>query len=304
MSALVELQDRIQSTNALIAEHERAVVGVGDTPPRSMLANIRALEKLKRRLESEYLDVAADLELEVYRYRILNESERVTLPGIAEAWLRFQDFFGAVYSALTEAGRPKQKKPVQSSRMELGYGYSFASSVGVVVTVPREMGIYATSPIEEASSTVFDLIETKRVKEIARELGPAPIRALHEWIGVHVSHQYGLGLEWHSGGLLRRKAEVQYQSLNNLQGKIGNTTTDTILNVTGKLYAVDEKRKEFKFEGDNGEDYGGKFGEAITEEHSASVPARYRGMITQTTKIVVLGNEPETTYFLDSLSHL
>ena len=55
MSALVELQDRIQSTNALIAEHERAAVGVGAPPPRSLLANIRALEKLKRRLESEYL---------------------------------------------------------------------------------------------------------------------------------------------------------------------------------------------------------------------------------------------------------
>ena len=146
---LVELQDRIQSTTALIAQHERAAVGIGPMPPRSLLLNIRALEKLKRRLEAEYLGVASEHELEVYRYRILNESERVTLPGIAEAWAGFQKFFGSVYHALTEGETKKGKKPVQSQHLELGYGYSFASSIGVVVTVPREVGVYATLPIEE-----------------------------------------------------------------------------------------------------------------------------------------------------------
>lgn len=304
MSALVELQDRIQSTNALIAEHERAAVGVGPTPPRSLLANIRALEKLKRRLESEYLGVAAQLELEVYRYRILNESERVTLPGIAEAWAGFQNFFGSVYTALTESEKPKGKKPIQSQRLELGYGYSFASSIGVVVTVPREVGIYATLPIEEASSTVFDLIEAKNVTTIARGLGPTPIRALHEWIGVHVRHQYGIGLEWHSEGRIKRSALVQYQSLAHLQSTIGETTTETGIDVSGKLYAVNHKTLEFKLEGDNGQEYQGQFGEAITMEHAASVPSRYKAKIIQITKIIVLGKEPETTYFLESLSSL
>ena len=51
MSAIVELQDRIQNTEALIAEHERSAAELGPEPPRSLLANIRALEKLKKRLE-------------------------------------------------------------------------------------------------------------------------------------------------------------------------------------------------------------------------------------------------------------
>jgi hypothetical protein len=304
MSALVELQHRIQSTNALIAEHERAAVSVGPSPPRSLLANIRALEKLKKRLESEYLEVADQLELEVYRYRILNESERVTLPGIAEAWAGFQTFFASVYTALTESEKTKRKKPVQSQRLELGYGYSFASSIGVVVTVPKDIGIYATSPIEEASGTVFDLIEAKNVASIARAIGPAPIRALHGWIGIHVRHQYGLGLEWHSEGKVKRSTLVQYQSLTRLQGTIGETTTETGLDVIGKLYAVNQKTGEFKLEGDNGQEYQGQFGGAITMEHAASVPARYKARIIETTKIIVLGKEPETTYFLESLTSL
>src|SRR5580704_4967503 len=98
MSVLVELQDRLQSTTALIAEHERAAAEIGITHPRSHLANIRALEKLKRRLETEYIYLAADMELEVYRYRILNESERVTFATVAEAWSKFQVFFDSVYT--------------------------------------------------------------------------------------------------------------------------------------------------------------------------------------------------------------
>lgn len=58
MSVLAELQNRIQSTSALIAEHERAALEIGVQPPRSLLANIRGLEKLKRRLEVEYFSVA------------------------------------------------------------------------------------------------------------------------------------------------------------------------------------------------------------------------------------------------------
>lgn len=306
MSVLVELQRRIENTNALIAEHERAVAGHGEAPPRSMFANIRALEKLKRRLEGEYFEAAADLELEVYRYRILNESERVTLPGIAEAWLRFQDFFASVYSALTESNNNSQKakKPSQSSRLELGYGYSFASSVGVVVTVPREIGIYAAAPIEEASKTVFDLVEAHNLDVIAADLGPAPIRALGEWINVHVKNQYGLDLEWHSGGHIKRKAEVQYQRLSTLQGEIGNATTSATLRIDGRLYAVDEKSKTFKFDADSGQDFMGEFKEAITEEHAASVPSRYRATIRQTTKVISIGDEPATVYFLVSLDSL
>lgn len=196
MSAIVELQDRIQNTNALIAEYERGAADIGVEPPRSLLVNIRALEKLKLRLEGEYLDLAAEMELEVYRYRILNDSERVTFAAVSEAWSRFQLFFDSVYAALTKSSKAKGKKPAQPEKMDLGY--SFASSIGVVVTVPREIGIYAKLPIEEASETVFDLMEAKNVATIANDLGPQPIRALHDWIQVHVRNHSGIGLEWRS----------------------------------------------------------------------------------------------------------
>ncbi len=304
MSVLAELSERVEKTNALLAQCEGAIATAGLTPPPSVVSTIRSLEKLKKRLEAEYLDIATQLELEVYHYRLLNDSERVTLSGVAEAWVKFQGFFESVYAALKQSQRQKTKKPPQSERLQLGYGYSFASSVGVVVTVPRDIGIYATSPLESASTTVFDLIESRNVATIAETIGPAPIRAFHNWIDVHTRNHFGLGLEWRSEGVMKRAVEIQYPLLLKLQQKISDTTTTVGLNVNGELFAVNADTKEFKLRADDGEEYQGEFGSAITAEHAASVPARYRAKITQTTKIILLGEEQQTTFFLDRLDAL
>lgn len=304
MSILVELQERVEKTNALIAQCERTIATAGVAPPLSVLASVRSLEKLRQRLEAQFYEVADSQELEVYRYRMLTaDGTRPTLAGVANAWSAFQTLFGSVYSALTKSPK-RTKKPSQPQALELGYGYSFASSVGVVVTVPRDIGIYAASPLDEASTTVFDLIEAKNLKQVAKHLGPEPIKAFHEWIDLHARHQAGIGLEWRSAQTVRRSVEVQYQSLTELQRAIVDTTIETGLDVSGELVAVNCETKEFKLRGDDDCEYAGHFGEAITEEHAASVPARYRARIIQTTKIVITGQKPQTTFFLESLDPL
>lgn len=303
MSALAELQSRIQGTDALIAQYESAVAGSEGKAPPSLFANIRALEKLKKRLEVEFLEVASQIELEVYRYRILNESDRVTLGMVSEAWGKFQDLFSSVYAALPKP-KPQEKKRGKTPALELGYGYSYAGSVGVVVTVPKDTGIYATSPIEEASSTVFNMIEAKNLDEIARTIGPAPIRALYDWIDVHVKNQAGIGLEWRTQQDVKRDVFVDYQTLANIQATIADTTTRASVDVDGELFAVDAQAKEFKIKGDNGQEYSGTFETAITADHAASVPARYSARIIETTKVIHLKKERETTLFLESLKPL
>jgi division protein CdvB (Snf7/Vps24/ESCRT-III family) len=64
MSTLMEIKSRIQSTDALIAEHRKAAAAQGPDAPRSLMANIRSLEKLKRKLESDYHEAAGRVELE------------------------------------------------------------------------------------------------------------------------------------------------------------------------------------------------------------------------------------------------
>ena len=57
MSALAEIQRRIQSTADLIQQHESAARQPGAPP--SVFASIRALEKLRRRLEREFEEIAS-----------------------------------------------------------------------------------------------------------------------------------------------------------------------------------------------------------------------------------------------------
>jgi hypothetical protein len=305
MSVLVELRDRIQSTSALIMEYERSIAEIkGQSPPPSLLANVRSLEKLKKRLEAQFLEVASELELEVYRYRILNESERITLAAISEAWGKFDDFFTSVYSELKKAKPSPGKKPVQPEPLKLGYGYSYAGSIGVVVTVPKDVGFYTADPIEDASQMVFDMIEARNLDSIAKNIGPVPVQKLHSWFDVHIRTQSGLALEWRSQQEVKRSVVVEYQSLAKIQTTIADTTTTVGLDVIGELQGAYIEPKKFKIRGDNGEDYEGTFESAITQEHAASVPARYSARIIQTTKIIVLGKEPETTFFLESLKPL
>jgi hypothetical protein len=190
MSALAELEKRLQNTSALIVQYEHALSSPDNSEYKTSLSvSIRSLQTLHKRLESEFLELAAIEEQEVYRYRIIESSERPTLGGIAEAWAEFQKLFATVYLKLAKREMPSA----------LGYSYCFAGSVGVVVTLPKlpkeQAAMLTANPIDDASEIVFDLIESKRVTEIARALGPEPIAAMNEWLSVHIRHGYGLGLE-------------------------------------------------------------------------------------------------------------
>jgi hypothetical protein len=310
MSALAEIQDRIQSTSALISQYESAIAGYKGQAPASLPANIRSLEKLRNRLEREFLEVAQDQQMEVYRYRLLEETDRPTLAAVASAWAGFQSLFGEVYGAIGKtaeaavARKGKKEKGSTVSVPQLGYAYTFPGSIGVVATIPREVRLIGESQLEQAANMVFDLIEARDVNRIARALGPGPIEALHHLIQTHIDNHFGIGLEWDDATGVRRKTEIQYPKLDSIRGIIADTTTEVIVTVTGMLQAVHMKDHTFMIEGDDGKEYKGTFTDAIRVEHAASVPCRYKATMSQVTKLILLGKEPKTTVILSSLSEL
>jgi hypothetical protein len=180
---------------------------------------------------------------------------------------------------------------------EFGYAYTFAGSIGVVITLPREANLIGESTLDSTSDLVFDMIESKKLEETARRFGPQPIEALNEWVEIHAKNHFGLGLEWRTNNAIRREAE-------NLQSIIYNTETQTTTTVTGELFAVNWEQKTFSFKADDGQIISGQFADAISWEHAASIPARYSAEILRTTKIVVLGKEPKTTITLTRLGTL
>jgi hypothetical protein len=299
MSALAELEKRLQNTSGLIIQYEHALANPDNTDNTTSLSvSIRSLQKLHRRLEAEFLELAAIEEQEVYRYRIIDTSERPTLGGIGEAWAEFQKLFATVYQKLTNQELPSA----------LGYSYCFAGSVGVVVTLPKlpqqQAGMLAANPIDDTSEIVFDLIESRRVTEIARQLGPEPIAAMNDWLSVHMRHGYGLGLEWQSERVTKRRTEISSANLQSLQTTIAETTSDVTLVLDGELFAIDTEARIFKIRPDTDEVIEGTFANAITAEHEASVPHRYKATIIKTTRMVRTKKDKPVTYFLEKLDPL
>ena len=140
--------------------------------------------------------------------------------------------------------------------------------------------------MEDASEIVFDLIESKRVVEHAKALGPEPMVAVSEWLAVHADNHFGIGLEWQSRRATKRRVDIPFDRIPGLQAMIADTKTETVLLIDGELFGVDMAEKWFKIKADDGTEYRGEFETAITKEHAASVPARYHATILKTTRMV------------------
>ena len=312
MSAVQTLQDRLEGTNALIARYQKALQdpSTSEADASALSVNLRSLRKVRERLEAQFLQVATLQSLEVYRYRLLIGEEAPTLAGVGEAWAKLQEFFASVYKALTSPKAAVKRTGTQAFAVpELGYSYSFPGSVGVVVTLPRnppDTALLDKSPVEEASNIVFNLIETKNVQAVARSLGPEPIRAMNEWLAVHVQHHYGLALEWHADNSLRREATATYAELVDLQNVVIDTKSRETLNFVGLLSAVDTDKRTFRVKTDSKEEFEGSYEEGVIQEsHAASVPSRYAVTILKVTDLIsTTGKVPKPELFLERLEPL
>ncbi len=176
MSALLNIRDKIDQATEMIARHEAAMAKPN---ARSSLAvSIRSLEKLRSHLEEQFLEAAAESEIEVYRYRVIPE-DRATIVGLSEAWASFQKFFSAVYQGVGETRGARADVDL------FGFAYTFPGSVGVALTLPSKQGLLDDPLLVEATEAVFDLSESREqrpVDEAALRLGPEVIRSMHGWV--------------------------------------------------------------------------------------------------------------------------
>ncbi|HEY5381138.1 MAG TPA: hypothetical protein VIJ65_02725 [Acidobacteriaceae bacterium] len=311
MNAIQNIQDRLHGTNALIARYEAALDNPTTAPndAAALAVNLRSLRNLQARLESQFFELAASQNLEVYKYRLLVGQEAPSLAGVGEAWSKLQAFFASVYESLTKVSPAPGKKPVQSAFQtpELGYAYSFPGSVGVVITLPRpvDVALLTESPVDEASNIVFNLLESRDMGSTARTLGPSPMRAMNEWLGVHVRYRYGADLEWRGASGRKRHAHATYDDILKIQTAVLDTKTRQTTTTTGLLTAVDWDGKTFRLKADSGEEISGKYGEGVIQlEHAASVPARYTVTVVTITDVIQTDIKSKPEIILEHLEAL
>ena len=91
MSALLELEKRLQNTNALIVQYQDALALPDNREYQNAITvTLHSLQKLQKRLETEFLELASLQRQEIYRYRLTDAGDKPSLGGIGEAWGKFE----------------------------------------------------------------------------------------------------------------------------------------------------------------------------------------------------------------------
>ncbi len=301
MSVLATIQEELQHVDELIAQLERNAAL--NPSKKSIFANIRALEKERRVLQVDFERAAANANVDVVRYKVVNKT-LVTVDGLTDVWREFQNALTLVYYALkgeplvrptVKRGRKPKTPPPELPPLQLGFGYTFPGSVGVAFTLPRESmteGNLFPNPdaIINAATTMFDVAksydDSETIHKYARQLGPVPVEAMYKWVGSHLQHHYGVGIDVQSGGEIKNQVTIQYEEFGVLSEKLSATTVDEKLEVIGSLVAVDTLQHTFQINADSGEEFVGTYESAITAEHAAKVPWRYKANILRIQKVI------------------
>ena len=183
MSRLRAILDRLNDVEATIAR----VQGVA-TAEDALAAQLtlQSLENRREMLRDELADVTQQEHIEVCDYRIIPaELGSYAISGITTALHEFQDLITLVFDALTSK-KPKQRAVYDLEAVEktrLDFGYAYAGSLGVALTVRNERVLFDTV-LDEAISQVFGLMKVKapdEIKAAEKRYGPPTVRKLYSW---------------------------------------------------------------------------------------------------------------------------
>ncbi|SPF43699.1 hypothetical protein SBA4_3090018 [Candidatus Sulfopaludibacter sp. SbA4] len=310
MSALAEIRDRIEKTVIRIAEYEKAAARPNS--PLSLVANIRALEKVQASLEREFENLAHEEELEICRYKLLPEhGQRPSISAIADAWGSYQDYFSSIYATVATRNSTK-KKTARAARQEsqFGFGYTFSGSIGVVLTIPAGVDFAKARDLREASELMRRMtkIQTpEALAGLAENAGAPAITKLGEWVQTHLAFGAGASVDWDIGGPPSPPLLVQVQEFKLLKQAMERATepikTETEHTVTGKLEGASMRNRTFEMTIDSEGEVSGNFLDAISEAQTAELPQRYEAVIRTTTSVTPSTGRSRVSHFLVKLNH-
>lgn len=301
MSDLLDIQEKIQDTNAMIARME-GQLAAHPNMHHLLAINLQALHKRKGQLESQFGIASSEAGVDVCSYRFLPEHGRPKLAGLARAMLNYQKVLSIFYDAIKSG--PKQKAKMGAdilTQTALEFAYAFPGSIGFVFTIPNERLMLIESGLDEAVRTLFEVARAAKpadILEYAKRLGPAPIRTLYEWADGHVKALLSAEIEWRRGQEVRMRALIQRPEFERLQLVLSETSEETqeTLRLTGVLLGGDAATHSFHFDPDigGGDIRGGS--DIFDPAHPGGFPKRYMATIRKTTQ-VKFSTEQDITYY-------
>lgn len=280
MSLLLEIRKQLSSASERVLSLERALREHPDVP--SIAANLDSAVRIKEKLEAEFADVAEKLGHDICTYRAFDEFDKPNAAAAFAAIADFQRLISVVYGAMKYG---EKKRATVSDRVQketaFDLGYTFAGSVGVVLTVRNDRPLLEQSDLDAAFELIAAMAKASSSDDImalASKLGPGPINALYRWADEQASAGLGADIEWRKGQQVHHSLLVQRQEMSRLRTTIEETSGEEIVteSVVGILKMADVDKHKFKLKREGLSIIGGTLEPGcIDDEHVASLPKKY-----------------------------
>jgi hypothetical protein len=307
MSELLEIRKQIDTANARVLSLERALSEHPELP--SIAANLDSAVRIKAKLEAQFADAAEKLGHDICSYRAFDELDKPKAGAAFAAISRFQRLVSVVYGALVHGVKQRATIPERVEReTAFDLGYAFAGSVGVVLTIRGERGLFEWRSLDETFDTIASMAKASASDDItafATRLGPGPINALYEWANEQASSGLGADIEWRRGQKVQRSLFVQRQEWSKLRTVIEETsgeeeTTETVI---GVLKMADVDKNKFKLKPDGLPMVQGTLEPGIIDEHhAASLPKKYSVLLRKIVRFQYAKGQEVTRYHILKLS--
>jgi hypothetical protein len=304
MSELLDVQQKLQDTVAMLAELERAVAARPDDPYLAL--NMKSIQKRRRQLEEQFSALAETSGVDVCNYVLLPQNGDPELAGVTSALSDYQNLVTIFYDVVKNR-TPKRRANVSAEvvrESSFQFGYAYAGSIGFVLRMPNERLMLGETNLDEAMRLITEVAHAEKPEDVlthARKLGPAPIRILYKWAEDHVKSAFSAQIEWRRGQAVHSTMLMQKPEFERLLQIISQTTEEETeqITITGVLLGINIKTNRFELQPDVGDDQiKGSLRVTLDLAHPAPVPGRYRATISKTTVIRYSTEEEKPFYEL------
>lgn len=274
----------------------------------SLRINLASAVRMAERTEGELFEVAAADQVDICRYRLVRHSgDGFALQGISKSLEKFQEAVSNVYASVSSGPKARAKLSRDAKRdSEMLFGYSYAGSLGVVLLVPSERGLFITrfDDVVKTINQVFDIQNNDELRDAVRTIGPAAIHKLYEWADTNRSSGYDLDLRWTNSNSIEagRYIEVsQFGRLASLISVSSDVETDTT-KVTGVLVGFNSMLKTFHLVVPDGDSYRGHLEDGFPVHKDWTVNRSYKAVVRSDVSTKYVTGEQTSVHHLVSLA--
>jgi hypothetical protein len=308
MSRFLQVTDELRDLHGELSRLERVIA---DNPEaESLTIDLQSLSKRQRRLETEFSQLAAKGAIDVVRYRLVPTAEdRVPLRAMTRALDRFQATVSTIFAAkkkMESRGQRARLSQEVNAASGFDFGYSFAGSLGIVLTLPQDRVLFGDSALDEAMAAFFSgasATSREEVIAIAHEHGVSSVRRLYEWSAAHADFSMAADINWLRSSETRKRLQVAPPSLRKLKAIIEETseTTDEPLTLVARLPGLDTENRTFHMVASDERDIEGRWSEHFSYDPSYVLDMPYEADLVKRTKVHFAFDKEETEWLLVAL---